>query len=114
MRTYADRLGEMSSRRYHNEERELDPANRADAEAILSSRGGSKAAKIAIAELWAQASEAGQGYLPTARISAPLRVLTALETLLVVERATDDRGRAIRFRLTHAGLDMAAQAGAKA
>lgn len=114
MRTYADRLGEVSSRRYHNEERALDPTNLTDAKTILSSRGGAKAAKIAIAEMWAQASEAGEGYLPTARLSAPLRVLQALETLDVVERANDDRGRAIRFRLTHYGLDMAVRAGAEA
>ena len=78
-----------------------------EAKAILSSKGGGKIAKISIQELWRQANTAGQGYLPSARLSAPLRVLEALETLGVIERATDDRGRAFRFRLSDLGLEMA-------
>lgn len=110
MRTYADRHGERASRHHDAEDRTLDPTQPADAKRMLSTRGGGKAARHAIAQLWAQANEAGQGYLPTARLSAPLRVLTALEAVGVIERATDDRGRAIRFRLTDAGLTAALRA----
>ena len=89
---------------------ELDPTNRVDAKNMLASRGGEKAAKLALAELWKQANEPGEGYLPTARLSAPLRVLIALETLGVIVRATDNRGRAIRFKLSDAGLTAAVRA----
>ncbi len=110
MRTFADKQNDQSSGRYDTGNDNLDPSVPADAKAILVSRGGQKAAKIALSELWKQANEAGQGYLPTARISAPLRVLIALETAGVIERATDDRGRAIRFKLTDAGLTAAVRA----
>lgn len=110
MRTFADRQAERDSGRYASEETDIDPSTLAGAKAMLSSTGGQKAAKIALAELWKQANEAGQGYLPTARISAPLRVLIALETAGVIERATDDRGNAIRFKLTDAGLTAAVRA----
>ena len=92
------------------EDQSLDPTVPADAKRMLASRGGGKAAKIALAELWKQANEPGQGYLPTARLSAPLRVLIALETVGVIERATDDRGRAFRFKLSDAGLTAAVRA----
>jgi hypothetical protein len=116
MRTFAARQNDTAAARYEDDGETLDPTQPNDAKRMLSTRGGAKAAKIALAELWAQANEAGQGYLPTARLSAPLRVLTALETIGVIERADDDRGNAIRFRLSSYGLDMALQAekGAKA
>ena len=110
MRTLADRQNERNVGRYEKENVNLDPSVKSDANAILLSQGGSKAAKIALAELWKQANEDGQGYLPTARLSAPLRVMIALETAGVVTRATDDRGRAIRFRLSDAGLTAAVRA----
>lgn len=110
MRTFAAYQNDTASARYEDEAENLDPTKPADAKRMLATRGGGKAARHAIAELWAQANEAGQGYLPTARLSAPLRVLTALETVGVIERATDDRGRAIRFRLTDAGLTAAVRA----
>ena len=110
MRTYADRQTDINAARYDDEAVNLDPANPADAKLMLSTLGGNKAAKLALAELWAQANQDGQGYLPTARLSAPLRVLTALETVGVIERATDNRGRAIRYRLTDAGLTAAVRA----
>lgn len=110
MRTFADRQREVVTGRYADAETNLDPTKPVDAKRMLSTPGGSKAAKIALAELWKQANEAGQGYLPTARLSAPLRVLIALETVGVIERATDDRGKAIRFKLTDAGLTAAVRA----
>lgn len=89
--------------------KDLDPTTQEGAKAMLSSRGGKKAGQIAIAELWKATRIYNAGYLPTARISAPLRVLLALETLGLIERANDNRGRAIRFRLTPSAALMAAK-----
>ena len=110
MHTYAKKLyeGDRYSGAHH------DPATAEGARLILSSHYGKQAANIAIAELWQQAHEIGGGWLPTARIGAPLHVLVSLETIGVIERANDDRGRAIRFRLTERGIDQARRAGAKA
>lgn len=101
MQTYAKHAadGDRYSGAHH------DPATKEGARLILSSHYGKRAAKISIADLWKQSHEMGGGWLPTARIGAPLHVLVALETVGVTERANDDRGRAIRFRLTDAGLD---------
>lgn len=106
MRTYADRQRDLEGDRYTapSDTRHHDPKTKTGARAIVGSPGGKKAAQFALVDLWNQAEEKGQGYLPTARIRAPLYVLEALETLGSIERATDDRGRAIRFRLTEAAL----------
>lgn len=47
-------------------------------------------------------------------VVSTLPVLRALETAGMIERATDDRGVAIRFRLTDRGLDAALTARGKA
>lgn len=110
MRTYADRLDELNERRYTDEAgstRHHDASTDAGAKAILSSRGGKKAAQLALAQLWEQAKQPGHGFLPTARISAPLYVLRALQTLGLIEEAEDERGKAIRFRLTFTGKQQA-------
>ena len=109
MHTYAKKLyeGDRYSGARH------DPATKEGAKMILSSQHGKDTAKISIAELWKQSHEVGGGWLPTARIGAPLHVLVALETVGVIERANDDRGRAIRFRLTHRGIDMAMRKGSR-
>lgn len=110
MRTFADKQRETAERRYGDDAtdtRKYDPEIAAEAKMILSSQGGKKAARFAIKDMWDQADRPGQGYLPTARLRAPLHVLRAMETLGIVERATDDRGVAIRFRLTEAGRRMA-------
>tara|TARA_R110000868_G_scaffold13624_4_gene63311 strand:+ start:436 stop:786 length:351 start_codon:yes stop_codon:yes gene_type:complete len=110
MRTLAGKQADIESGRYANAKDNLDPAVPADAKAMLRSIRGGKAARIALGQLWDQANEEGRGYLPTARLSAPLRVLVALETVGVIERAEDDRGVAIRFRLTDASLTAAVRA----
>jgi len=109
VRTYADRQQDVGQGRYalSSDTRDIDPSTKEGATAILSVAGAKKAAKIALDQLWKQAQEPGQGYLPTARISAPLRVLLALETLGLIEKATDDRGRAYRYRLSLEGLRQA-------
>lgn len=106
MRTIADKQRDVETSRYEAEG-DHDPLTPSGARAILKSAGGSKAAKLAISDMWAQAKKPGQGYLPTARISAPLRVVQALATVGVAERADDDRGVSFRYRLTEMGLDMA-------
>ncbi len=110
MHTYAKKLSEVD--RYSAAH--YDPATAKGARLILQSHYGKRAAKIAIAELWRQSHEIVGGWLPTARIGAPLHVLVALETVGVTERANDDRGKAIRFRLTEAGLDLALRAEGRA
>jgi hypothetical protein len=105
MRTLADKQEDRASGRYASGAVDIDPSTPAGAKTMLSTLGGSKAAKIALGEL---RGVEGQGYLPTARISAPMRVLVALETMGLIERANDDRGRAIRFRLTELSLKQVA------
>lgn len=107
MRTFAARQRDLQETRYEGTPMEVDPKTTAGAKATLATRGGKNAARVAIKELWAAACQWSSGYLPTAKISAPLRVLEALETMGVIERADDDRGEAIRFRLTQKGLRLA-------
>ena len=125
MRTFEQRQRDLACRRYDSDDqgRNEDGVTKSSAQHILSSKGGKAAAKIAIGELWSEVGRTGSGYLPTARLSAPLRVLQALETVGLIERATDGgtlpltaedyeigangRGHAIRFRLSDMGLKMA-------
>lgn len=107
MRTFAQRQIDIAERRYQSMEEGADPKTDLGAMLIISSRGGKAAAKVAVNELWEAANTWPDGYLPTARISAPLRVLEAMETLRMIERADDDRGVAIRFRLSMTGLKLA-------
>lgn len=109
MRTFAQRQIDLAERRYQSMEEGADPKTDKGAMLIVSSRGGKAAAKVAVGELWKAANTWAEGYLPTAQISAPLRVLEAMETLKLIERADDDRGVAIRFRLTMTGLRLAAK-----
>lgn len=116
MRTFAARQAELNERRYSDDAsdtRHYDHTTQEGARAILSSRGGKKAAQIALAQLAAQAREPGEGFLPTARLSAPLHVLYALQTIGLIIEADDNRGRAIRFKLTAMGLAYAAKAGGR-
>lgn len=103
MRTFAARQRDLQEARY-DDAPDADPATVEGAKAILSSRGGKKIAKVALGQFWEAAQQWADGYLPTAVLSAPLRVLLALETMGLIERAQDDRGVAIRFRLTMRGL----------
>jgi hypothetical protein len=111
MRTLAAKMRDTGTSRYETDQsRDLDPTRLTDAKRILTTAGGAKAAKNAIGEMWAQAQRTGGGWLPTARLSAPLRVLQAMVTIGVLEQATDNDERqtvALRFRLTERGLDAA-------
>jgi hypothetical protein len=109
MRTFAQRQIDLAERRYQSFGEGADPKTDEGAMLIIGSRGGKAAAKVAVAELWKASQEWTEGWLPTAKISAPLRVLEAMETLRLIERADDDRGRAIRFRLTTTGRRLAAK-----
>jgi ketopantoate reductase len=117
MRTLAAKLNDTGTSRYQGDQsRDLDPKSLADAKKILSTAGGAKAAKLAIAELWKQAQAVGGGWLPTARLSAPLRVLQSMVTIGVLEQADDNEERqtvAFRFRLNERGLDAAVAASAR-
>lgn len=106
MRTFAARQRDAEESRYDTSGA-ADPATVEGAKAILSSRGGKKIAKVALGQFWDAARQWSEGYLPTAVLSAPLRVLLALETMGLIERADDDRGVAIRFRLTQRGIMLA-------
>jgi len=110
MRTLAASMSDSASYRYLGDQsHDLDPTIPAEAKRILASAGGAKAAKRAISQLWEQSKQHGQGYLPTARLDAPMRVLMALTCLGVLEVADDNAERqtiALRFRLTDKGLDM--------
>ena len=57
MRTFAAHQNDTAAARYEDDGDNLDPTQPADAKRMLSTRGGAKAAKIALAELWAQANE---------------------------------------------------------
>ena len=107
MRTFAARRRDIAEARY-DDAPDADPEMADGAKAILASRGGKKIAKVALGQLWDAARQWSEGYLPSAVISAPLRVLLALETMGLIERAQDDRGVAIRFRLTKRGLHLCA------
>lgn len=110
MRTYADRQKDLQSARYDDEDPTIDPTTPSGAKRMLATLGGKNAAKLAIACLWEARKEWRDGWMPTARIPAPLRVLEALNTVGLVEQADDNRGVAIRVRLTATGVQMAAKA----
>lgn len=127
MRTFAAANRDRMENRYAVDDvlPEADGKTPAGAKTILASRGGKKAARHATATLWEASRKHREGFMPTARINAPLRVLEALETAGLIERAQDGghspataeeyledttrRGVAIRFRLTEFGLRVAAE-----
>lgn len=83
---------------------DVDPTTPEGAKLMLRSRGGKKAAGRAMVQLWRIKQRYMDGYLPTAQILAPLRVLMALELIGQVERAeNEDNQLAWRFRLTPKG-----------
>lgn len=110
MRTFADRQKDLAENRYDAEDLSIDPTTPNGAKALLSSRGGKKAAQLALSTLWEAKKQWREGWLPTAKINAPLRVLEALHTIDLIEQANDDRGVAIRLRLTPKGVILAAKA----
>ena len=88
MRTYADRQKDLKSNRYSDTdlmERESGMTVNS-ARAILVSAGGRKAAKRVIAELYSASKAHREGWLASAVLSAPVRVLQALILTGVVEQ----------------------------
>lgn len=114
MRTLSANLADKANRRYQGGDfHDLDPTNPRDAKNMLATGQGRKIATIVAQELLLQSDKPGGGWLPTARLSAPLPVLLAMETLGAVERADDNTERqtvAYRFRLTDKILDAAMKA----
>lgn len=105
MRTFEAFQRDQAEARYAQEQH--NPESEAGARAILSQRNGKFTAQLVVKELAAQARLSGPGYLPSARLSAPLHVVIALCTIGVVEKAEDGRGRAWRYRLTAFGRKQA-------
>ena len=110
MRTFADRERELAEGRYDGNGEDTshhNPKTPDGARAILASRGGKKAAQLAIAQLWA-AHKREQGSrrasIHMEFLSAPVRVLRALETLRLVEETHDHTGLMDCFMLTEGGL----------
>ena len=124
MRTYAYRQEDLATSRYEKEADEflrLDPTNPTEAKAILASKGGRVAAKRALAQLWKANNETLSGVVKMAHISAPYKVMVALETMQLVKReegftekdvTVDDymSRKAVRFKLTGKGKKLAAEA----
>ena len=121
MKSYADAI--RHKREFENDK---DMANLKgdtveEARTILTSHGGKQAAKHALATLHQASIKWKEGWLPTAQINAPLRVLKALELTGVIESQQQaafpmtegeyalNQGRAhsIKFRLTALGKKIA-------
>lgn len=120
MKSYADALRQKNE--YENDSRMSNLTGRTKDEAriILTSRGGKNAAKLALADLYAAYVQFPDGWLVTARIRAPLRVLNALELTGLIERAEGtasfptnvaeyeaNRSHAYKYRLTEFGRQVA-------
>jgi len=130
MRTFAASQKDKMESRYSSDTAlpNVDGKTKAGAKEILSSRGGKKAASHATANLWEAANKFSGGWLTTAKVNAPLRVLEALETAGLVEKAEDidlnkiqssedylgfeSRGHAWRYRLTDFGKKVASEVAA--
>lgn len=110
MRTYADRERDLSEGRYASDADDIEqhnPRTPEGAKAILASRGGKKAAQLALAAIWKahKADTIGKRKaLFREHIPAPFRVLRALETMGLIEETHDDTGLLECFRLTESGL----------
>lgn len=92
MKTFASAQKDRLEGRYTTDDmKDVDGTSKEGAKKILSSRGGKKAAQHAIATLYAASIKYPQGYLSTAVINAPLRVLQALERTGLIEQAEDNQ-----------------------
>lgn len=122
MRTFAARQADLSTRRYTEDELANETGETVEsARRILVSAGGRKAARHAIRDLHRASVQFRDGWLPTAQIGAPLRVLQSLVMTGVIEKAdsaafpeteaqlaeNDGRTHAWRYRLTDTGRAMA-------
>lgn len=121
MKSYADSI--RHKREFENEKdmANLKGETKEEARIILTSHGGKQAAKHALAELYAASVKWPQGWLPTARIPAPLRVLKSLELTGVIESEQEasfpmtegtyalnqGRSHVIKYRLTALGKQIA-------
>lgn len=109
MRTFAARQRDIEQSRYlaEGDGAQFDPRTAEGAKGLLSTRGGKKAAQIAISEMWKAAkTRAGWGVLAD-EASAPIRILLALTTLGIAEQIEGED--APTYRLTPNGAVMAAK-----
>lgn len=123
MRTFAARQADLDTKRYADTDLnvEEDGMTVESAKKILVSAGGRKAAKLAIRDLHDASIKFRDGWLPTAQIRAPLRVLQSLVLTGLIEKADSadfpmteaqlvenaGRAHAWRYRLTAMGKSIA-------
>lgn len=122
MRTFAARQADLLTRRYTEDDLTQETGETVEsARRILVSAGGRKAAKLAIRDLHRASVQFRDGWLPTAQIGAPLRVLQSLALTGVIEKresaafpeteaqlaANQGRRHAWHYRLTEMGRDIA-------
>lgn len=121
MKSYAD--AQRHKKEFENDKdmANLTGATKEEARIILSSHGGKQAAKHAIATLYEASQKFREGWMPTARINAPLRVLRSLELTGLVERQqhasfptteneyalNQGRSHVIKYRLSEFGKQVA-------
>lgn len=87
MKTFAQAQKDKLESRYTSDTMpDVDGTTIKGAKAILSSRGGKKAAKHALASLYKASVDFREGWLVTAQINAPLRVLQALVCTGLIEQ----------------------------
>ena len=88
MRTFAARQNDLKTNRYSDTDLMQHETGMTveSARAILVSAGGRKAAKRAIAQLYATSKAHREGWLASAALNAPVRVLQALILTGVVEQ----------------------------
>lgn len=117
MRTFADSQRDHAERSYSPEADDTsqhDPFTVQGAKAILSSRGGKKAAQLAIAAIWEIQRRNPAAQTHGDDLPAPFGVLRALETLKLIEEPREAYGLAGCFRLTSVGMAQAAKAEGRA
>ena len=121
MKSYAD--AQRHKKEYENEKdmANLTGETKEEAKIILSSQGGKQAAKLAIATLYKASQDFREGWLATARINAPLRVLRSLELTGLIESQqqasfpttegeyalNQGRSHVIKYRLSEFGKKVA-------
>lgn len=121
MRTFAAAQKDRLESRYTSDDMpDLEGNTVEEARTILSSRGGKKAAKWALRDLYHAWQRYPNGWLPTAQIGAPLRVLNSLVLTGLIEQDEDARdindiqsanqSHTWRYRLTPLGRHMGQKA----
>lgn len=129
MRTFAAAQKDRLESRYTSDDMpDLEGNTVAEARTILSSRGGKKAARLALRDLYQAWQRHPEGWLPTAQIRAPLRVLNSMTLAGLIEKGEGSRDindfrsadqhlegqhHTWRYRLSQMGRDIAQEAVAR-